>query len=225
MGLEKPFNGAYQEIDGTEKPFNGAWQECEAVCKPVNGAWEEIWNAIKYLIKKSNTIRNGWGTVKDGGLSYHYGKWEDEGGQDGDLSGSGDLVLYLEGEWTNPEISFDWEGGMVRSSADMETWYTGNAGDIAIYYRKSDGTEGTTTVVSGMGFVGSGGWDYDTELEEGSYSGTLEGTYDRIGISIEPTGYSSAAGYWNASIDIYVRNLKFNNTKIAFPESAEFDYT
>lgn len=220
-------NGAEQDIDGVYRYSNGAEQLAEGVYRVINGAEQAIWNAIKYLVKKSNTIENGWGIVKDNGLTYSYSKWEDEGGKDGDISGSGELVLYLDGEWTNPEISFDWEGGYLRSSADMETWYTGYAGDIGIYFRKTDGTEDTTTVVTNIGTAGSGDWDYgmNTPLEKGTYTGILSGTYNRIGISIEPTGYSSAAGYWNASIDLYVSNLKFNGTKIAFPESAEFDYT
>lgn len=224
MGLEKPVNGAFQAVESVNKPVSGAFQECEAVCKPLNGAWQEIWNAIKYLVKKSNTIANGWATLRDNGLTFYYNKYEDEGGQDGDISGTGALVLYLDGEWEDPSVTFDWEGGFYRSSANLETWYTNNAGSISIYYRKADGTEGTATAVSRMGQSASGA-DIDTENETGTYSGTLQGSYNRLGISIEPTGYSSAAGYWSANLDIIVKNLKFNNCKIAFPESAKFDYT
>ena len=174
------------------------------------------------MVKKSITVKNGWSNIKDNGLTYYYNKYEDSG--DGSLSGTGEIVMYLEGEWTNPTISFDWEGGGYRSNASMSTWYTMKVGNIALYYRKTDGTEGTTTVVANMGRSTSGDDSLDTSNEKGSYSGTLSGTYDRLGISIEPTGYSSATGYYNAEMDIYVRNLKFNKQKIGFPESAKFDY-
>lgn len=220
--ITKYISGAEQEIDGVYRYESGAEQLAEGVYRVISGAEQAIWNAIRFMVKKTINVQNGWAFILDSGLTYYYNKYEDSG--DGSISGGGEIVMYLEGNWTNPEISFDWEGGYSRSSADMETWYTGYAGDIAIYYRKSDGTEGTTTVVTNMGNPTSGE-DIDTSNEKGSYSGTLNGTYDRLGISIEPSGYQSAAGYYNANIDIYVRNLKFNGMKIGFPDSAKFDYT
>lgn len=217
--LNKPVDGAWQGIESVNKPADGAWQECEAVCKPVDGAWVEIWSAVKYLIEKSSTLDNGTIYIQDKGLKFHFTKSEDyyDGTQYGDLGGTGDIIFYLDGEWTNPTISFDYEGGMSRSNSSGTTWYTATAGSISIYSRTTDGTEKTTQAVDSVGS--------SADVVDDSYSGTLEGTFDRLGLSIHIAGYSSLTHYYSAMLDLIVSNLKFNDTKIAFPASSEIDYT
>jgi hypothetical protein len=219
-------NGAEQEAETVTRYELGAEVEADGVYTVKNGAEEEVWSAIKVLKELSNTFDNGALYIQESGLKFWYTKDEDyfDGKQYGDISGSGDITFYFEGEWTNPTISFDYEGGGVRSNASMSTWYTMNAGDISIYSRTTSGTETTTEVVSNVGTSLSGA-DIDISLEKGSYSTTLTGTFNRLGISIHVTGYNSVTPFYSATIDMKVSNLQFNSTKIAFPESAEFDYT
>lgn len=225
MAIKDKVNEAWQEIETLNVPVNSAYQEADHANALVDGAWQEVWSCIKFLTELSNTFDNGLLDVRDGGLTVFYTKWEDyyDGEQDGDIGGSGDITFYLEGNWTNPTIRFDYEGGGSRSNAAMTTWYTFPAGDISIYTRTTDGTENTKEVVTNLGTSESGA-DIDTSNEKGSYSGVLTGTFDRIGISIHCTGYGGVSQYYSANMDMIVSNLKINNTKIAFPESSEFDY-
>lgn len=218
MGLEKPKDGAYQALEGVEKPINGAYEMCEAVCKPVNGAWEEIWNAVKILIESSNTITKGYLSIQEEGKKFYYSKSDD-------ISGTGTITFYVEGDWIDPVISFDYKGYMYRTNAQESTWYTASAGAISLYSRTTDGKETTKEVVSKVGQTESGSLDIsDGYPEEGSYSGTLDGSFNRIGISIEINGYTSATGYYNACVDMKVFNMLIDTTEIAFPETSEFDY-
>lgn len=213
-------SGAEQEAEIVTRYESGAEVEAEAVYAFKNGAEEEVWSAIKYLIKKSNDISVGELFVGVDGLSLYL--YKEQHGSDGSIAGGGTIVFYLDGEWTNPNISFDWMGGMVRSNSSESTWYKMSAGSIGIYTRTTDGTESTKGAVSSVGETESGA-DIDTGLSEGSYSGTLEGTFNRLGLTIDMRGWNGT--FYNASVDISVSNLKFNSTKIAFPKSAEFDYT
>ena len=218
MGLRKPLNNAWEEMESINKPVNNAWQECTEVCKPLNGAWQAVWRAVEMLVKSSNTITRGSLDISSDGLKFYYSK-------DVNISGTGTIVFYFEGDWVNPQISFDWEGYMYRTNTSETTWYTNSAGDISIYSRTTAGAVTTTKVVSSVGksengsLSNSDGWS-----QKGSYSGTLEGSFNRLGLSINIAGYSYTTEPYNAWLEMTINNLKFNKQKIGFPKSAEFSY-
>lgn len=85
MGLGKPVNGAWQDIESVNKPLNGAWQECEAVCKPVNGAWTEIWSCLRpYKLVTDKTLK---GTVDEQtGICTIAFSWNAYGGDGASIS-------------------------------------------------------------------------------------------------------------------------------------------
>jgi hypothetical protein len=112
---------------------------------------------------------------------------------------------------------------MYRTSASESTWYTDTAGTISIYSRTTTGTVETTEVVSSVGIKAQGSLaTSDGYEEEGSYSGTLAGNFNRIGLAIHITGYSALSAYYNAYIAMIVRNFLIDGRKTAFPKSAEF---
>jgi len=218
MALMTPeVNGARQELPCLDSPeVNGARQEVASVKKYIDGAWREVWSAVKEMIFKSNTItKNTWGRATEDNLGYSLFKFMDASVDDGSVSGSGTITFYLEGDWTNPTISLIGEGGLIRSNSDYSTWYRAPAGDIQIYSRTTSGVEKTTTVIDNIGSAMSTTDGYiDTEVIE--YSGTLNGTFDRLGISLYITGYSS--NYYSCSMDLIVKDVLFDGKKIAFPD-------
>lgn len=219
MAIKTKVNSAWEDITTLNVPVNNASQEADYANALVNGAWQVVWRAVETLIKSSNTISNGSLDINQDGLEFSFYK-------DIDVSGTGTITFYLEGNWTNPQISFDWQGYMYRTNAGETTWYTNSAGDISIYSRTISGTEATKIVVSRVGKSESGSLsDSDGWAEEGSYSGTLEGSFNRLGLSIHIAGYSYTTTPYNAWLEMIIRNLKFNKQKVGFPKSAEFDYS
>lgn len=192
MGLEKPYNGAWQEIESVNKPVNGAWQECEAVCKPKDGAWEEIWNAILYMKELANTLSSnvscGYAT------SSTYGEmWSIFSFYEGDASGY--VTYYLEGDFSNPTVSFGVSGFFNYETSSGTTRYA-TAGTIELYTRTTDGTANYTT----MGNVGSSSSETSETFEE-----TLSGEYDRIGIRVTLRDWNveDTMNYLQYNIDIW----------------------
>ena len=193
MGLEKPYNGAYQELDGVEKPVNGAYEMCEAVCKPVNGAWEEIWSDINRMLELSNDL-----------TSVFYSAYGSVNSQKSwliasDECGGGRVTYYAEGYFSNPTFTLDYTGGFsyIDSSGNLKHLVAGN---LDIYMRDVDGDESTGTLTSIGSSSGEG---------SGTFERTLNGEYDRIGYSIsfnnwgvdsslEPQQYVEI---WNFCID------------------------
>lgn len=221
MALMTPeVNGARQELPCLDSPeVNGARQEIASVKKYISGAWQEIWCSVKKMILKSNEIaKNTQGYPLEDNLGYALWKYMDKATGDGSLSGNGTITFYLEGEWTNPTISFIGEGGLIRSNADYSNWYRSPAGNISIYARYASGSETTKTAIQDIGSSISGD-DVSTEVIE--YSGTLSGTYDRLGISMYINGTTSE--YYSATMDLIVKNVLFDGKKIAFPDYV-FDY-
>lgn len=225
MAFDKYKDGAWQEPETTVSRYdktNGYWTDCEAAKRIVDGAWSEIWANIKYMIQLSNSVTKGILTIDDKGLEFDYfrhmgyysNKWY------GSQSGGGAIVFYLDGEWTDPTISFDWSGGFINRNTDTSTWTRISAGQIKIYSRAIGSTEQVyTTAVQTVGSMISNA--SFVEEEDGSYTGTLTGTFDRIGLSLNIAGYSG--NYDSSSTSMVVKNLKLNGRKIGFPESSEFD--
>lgn len=195
---------------------NGVRSEAQAVRVYNGSAWVDVWANMKTMTLLSNTITKGTFYAYDTG-NMQYSKILADG--TGTMSGGGTMIFYLDGEWTNPTISFDYSGGVLYEIA-TNSYATTSAGYISIYHRvKGASSAGTTAVLQRLGANYSG---YDFEYESGSASKTLTGTFDRIGLSI--TAHSYNWSYNFASMIIELSNVKFDTQQIRFPESAEFDY-
>lgn len=229
MAFEKYKSGAWMEPETiVGKYVAGAWQACESAKRIISGAWAEVWANIKWLTKLSSSITVGTCYVAADGSSIEFVKIMDyAGGYYGTISGAGTIVLYLDGSWTNPTISFDYEGSFIRSSTAETggTWYCASAGKISLYSRDTAGAEKTTTVIASVGqtktVTPSSGDDIFSYEANDSYEGTLTGTYNRVGLSIYVNSYTGK--YYMSSLRILVRNLRINGAKVGFPSSLAFD--
>lgn len=224
MAFDKYKDGAWMEPESAVKRYsNGAWTECKSAKTYKDGAWTDIWGNVKTLTELSNTITKGILQFPNGGLTFEFVKIMDYyGGSYGTMEGGGDIVFYLEGKWNNPTISFDWSGGFdYKSSTDDKTWNRVSAGSIAIYTREDTDYhyERYKTVVDPIGSTLTD----QTNLEDdsGSYSSTLVGEYDRVGLRI--TVNSFAGTFYSSDMIVCIKNLQINGGKVAYPASSAFD--
>lgn len=194
---------------------NGVRSEAQAVRIHNGSAWVDVWTNIKIMTLQSNTITGGFSDISTDKRTLSLYQYQN--GAEGSLSGGGTVVVYLEGTWTNPAITFDWRGGL--SYFINNTLYAVPSGNISLYHRvKGASTAGTTTVVSDVGNSGVG----ITATKEGSYSGTLSGAYDRIGLSIYLSSY--AGTFDNAFMELTVKNFNIGVQKAGFPDALRYDY-
>lgn len=226
MALRTYNSDAWGDIEDLKTPeVNNARQSAECAKIYQNNAWEEVWAAIKIMVEKSNNIEYALLQVSDDGTKLDLWKFMDvyDGKTQGTLAGGGTIVFYVDGEWTDPTISFDWAGEMFRYNASSTTWYTASAGSVSLYTVTASGTEATVSAVDKIGDTASGteGEDNHPGTPSGTYTAQLSGTYTRLGLSIKFNGWNGT--YYRASNDLTVSNVKFNNTKIGFPKSSEFD--
>ena len=195
---------------------NGVRSEAQAVRIYKGSTWVDVWSSMKIMKLLSNSITKGTFYAYDDG-SIQYSKILADG--TGSMAGGGTMVFYLDGEWTNPTISFNYSGGVIYEKS-TNVYATTTAGSISIYHRVKGASSASTTVaLSRMGVDYTGN---DFNYESGSVNKTLTGTYDRIGLSITALSYSWS--YKFASMIIELDNLKFGTQKIGFPNSADFDY-
>ena len=171
-------NGAWEEPENTVKRYaSGAWEECEFANRHKNGAWEAVWEAIQYMTELNNTLPSGAivGAVT-GSDGKGWGIWYFDGN-----TGSGAVTYYLDGEFTNPSISFDYDGFFCYTPSGSMTYAT--VGKVDIYTRNTSGTENYTSAVSSI------------NVRDGyeSYSGTLNGTYNRVGFRFTFNNWSVGA--------------------------------
>lgn len=197
---------------------NGVRPEAQAVRIYRNNAWVDVWANMKPMIQLSNTITVGDMFVYDDG-SMQYTKFctKNNGVTTGSVAGGGTMIFYLDGEWVNPTITFDWTGGHIYDSGNS-VWHTTNTGSISAYHRvKGQTSSGTTTILSTMGITYSGN---DFNYQSGSASKTLSGTYDRLGLSITVLSHNTPYSY--ASSTVSLSNIKIGAQRIGIPLSAEF---
>ena len=97
-------NGAEVEIESAYRFEDGAEQEAEAVYKYKDGAEEAVWEAIQRMSQMNNTLPSG--TVAGYLQSDTYNGWAIV--YFGGNSGGGSVTYYLEGDFTNPTISFEY---------------------------------------------------------------------------------------------------------------------
>lgn len=210
--------GAWQPPDNVQKHEAGAWKDAEAVNRYNDGAWQEVWANVKLLTEQSNTITLGSLDISDDTLTASLFKFCDcwQGTWTGSMSGGGTIVFYLDGDWTDPEISFAWEGGCIyQQPAETGEFRRLSAGSISVYSRSTGGSESTQTAVQTVGSTQLN----CSDLESGVYTGKLTGTYNRIGLSI----YMSSFNQLDGSMDLIVRDFLIDGKKIGFPLSSEFD--
>lgn len=220
--MQKYTNGAWTEPDEVKRYADGAWQAAESVKRYENGAWKEVWANVKTLTLYNPTITNGRVNLLSGGREFiytNYGTYSD-GAWTNQFGVGGSMTFYLDGEWTNPTISFDWQGGLIYNLVRGDESRQGRkpAGNIAIYGRTTAGAEQTSTIVPELGSTvsqGTGVWS-----EEGQYSGMLQGTFNRLGIIVNTYSFHNLEGWMEARVS----NLLFDGREILFPEDAMFDY-
>ena len=220
MAFYKYKDGANMEPEEGVKRYdaaNGYWVEAEAAKRKKDGAWQEVWANIRWLTLLSNNVTVGKCYIEDEGMTLHFikdmayisGKYE------GSVSGGGIMELYLDGNWTNPEITFDYSGGFFFVSSGE--YRSASAGEISIYNRTTDGVVAKTEVVPNVGETEVGD---AAGTVEGRYEGVLEGTFNRLGLSIYVSGYN---GYYDfAYVLLVISNFKINGCKIAFPDNVQF---
>lgn len=219
-------NGARQELPYLDSPeVNGARQEVAVVKKYVDGAWVEVWASEKWFEPLSNTIPYGVYSPEDDGNKLLYWKLmdrNDDGTYWGTISGSGKLIVYVDGSWETPNISFDYAGGFIRNSGAAGTPYQqSTAGKISLYGVEMDGTEQQVTAVAAVGKNGTG--DGYASVQQGSYDGEAElpGKFWRLGLIIEPAAYTGY--YYGAALEIAISNVRINGRKVGFSPNIIFD--
>lgn len=175
-------NGARQELPCLESPeINGARQEVAVVEKYVDGVWQEVWSAGYKLtvFEETNIVSGVYHNITDGFVTLQA------------VEHTGDIICYLtvvvEGDFINPTLNFDYYGG-CSYLYNNNIKYTGS-GKISTVTR-AVGSESLNyniiTTVDGDTSIGT-----QTDLEEGSYSITLNGSYDLIGIQLQLNGFSN----------------------------------
>ena len=225
MAFDKCKDGAWQEPEDHVSRYdknNGYWVDCEASKRYKDGAWSEVWANVKWLSLLSNDIKTGSCYLENEGMGITLYKLMGYQNNQmyGTLGGGGEMILYLDGVYENPTISFDWVGGTQwKLDPSSTTWYGVSAGRVRFYGREIDGTVLKLGAVTTMGETQSGTYVSDGK---GTFTGTFEGTFNRVGIAIEPSAFSGT--YFNASLQIKLSNLRINGRKVGFPESAEYDY-
>ena len=194
---------------------NGVRKEAQAVRIHNGSSWVDVWTSMKLMTLLSNNITKGTlYAYDDGSMGYSKSMF----GGSGSMSGGGTMIFYIDGEWTNPTITFDYDGNYMYE-ASSGNYLAGSAGSISIYHRvKGASSAGTTSVLSKIGTDIS----VNDGVERGSASKTLSGTYDRIGLSITIPSYSGSYSY--AVLSLHIRELKIGTSKLGFPLSAEFSY-
>lgn len=189
-------SGAEQEAEIVTRYEAGAEVEAEGVYTVKNGAEEEVWSAIKWMKELNNTLK-----VAETG--YGYASWHDctlwfVSGFD--KNDGGTVTYYLEGDFTNPTLSFEYDG-FYNYTTSSGTDRFASAGKIERYTRTKDGTESYYTIIPSV----------DTsENDADPFSQQLQGEYDRIGIRIDLASWSGGdsgdylsydISFWNFRID------------------------
>ena len=197
MALMTPeVNGARQELPCLESPeINGARQEVAAVEKYVDSAWQEIWSAMKWMQELENTLKVA-GTGYGGSSAHDYEVWYVGGTDEND---GGYVTYYLEGDFTDPTLSFEYDGyyNYMTDTADRYV----SAGSISRYLRTKSGTESYTEIISSVNTSDTGSQ---------AYSSQINGEYDRVGIKLDFSSWSGGNNaeyldyfieFWNLRID------------------------
>ena len=205
MAIRTRVSSAWTDTEDVQTPvISGARQQAEAVRVMVAGAWQDVWTAIQWMLELENTM-----TYASGGLGTGTGgtrKWviscsQNEGGL---------VTYYIEGNFVNPKVTFDWYGMFSYINSTGETVYA-PAGDIDVYYRNTAGTAAYWHAVPNINAANGN--------NEGSYEITLSGTFDRVGFSINLNSWNvSSPMYW-----IEIWNFMIDGKECLPSEEYEFN--
>ena len=187
MALRTYNSDAWGDIEDLKTPeVDNARQTAECAKIYQNDAWEEVWAAIKYMSLLECTFTNAEADYATS-TSHDHMVWAIYS----EKNDGGYATYYLEGDFSNPTVSFDWYAFMYYTVSDGSTHYAA-AGDISIYTRTTSGTENYTTAVSQMGS--------DTTGDSGSYSNRFSGNFDRVGFKIKLRNWGANESYYDISI-------------------------
>ena len=194
---------------------NGVRSEAKAVRIHNGSAWIDVWSSIKIMALISNSITKGMLSINDAN-ALQFSKTMASG--TGTLAGGGTLVFSVDGEWVNPTVSFDYQGGLLYE-ASSGVYATTTAGSVSIYHRAKGSTSaGTTSVLSRVGADLTNNFD----LEVGRASKTLSGTYDKLGLSITIPTYNGTYSF--ATLTLSISNVNIGAQRAGFNTSDRFDY-
>ena len=186
--------------------------EAQAVRIHNGTSWIDVWMNIKIMTLVSSGITKGFSNLSTDKRTLSLYKVS------GSMEGGGTIIVYLEGTWTNPAITFDWQGAFQYNING--TWYNTPSGSISLYHRlKGASSAGTTTAVSSVGSTVTGS---STQMFTGTYSGSLSGTYDRIGLSIYMSSFSGT--FNNSFMELTVKNFNIGTQKVGFPDALIYNY-
>lgn len=181
---EKDVLGNITEVDITEvyryDKEAEAEVEAEAVYRYEDGAEVEVWSASKpmYSYWKENLFDNETNVTENNGTIYTtYTAYK------GTATEPDYLYVLIDGEFTNPTISFDYFGG-TYTGAPVSTYV--EAGTLRVVGIDAGGEETTLSI----GTVG-----LDGDFSGGSAKKTLNGTFVSVGIRyfVQIKGYPDAA--------------------------------
>ena len=236
MAIKKYSSGAWQECTTMKKYVSGAWQSCNACKKYVSGAWQDVWTSSLTAIfgKSTLTASEGnydcYGSNSDCPYGFNPYVYYDVNEI---MDGSGYVQFYVDGNWTNPKIEFDWKGFYYHDFSSGARWNSYKAGTISVLYGQSSSSNLTEKVVvdtirasDKYGYYTN---KYDTaswDAATGQVSTTLSGTFTRIGFRIKLYSFIEANPDYSenndtsyeAGNDIMIYNTKINGVNIEFPK-------
>lgn len=167
------------------------WVDCQFAKRydTASKSWIEIWTAVKWMSQMNNTLKSGTiaGTISDTGHGKGWAIWYFNGGD----NDGGSVTYYLDGNFVNPIISFDYDGWFGYTPGDTYTQTT--VGRLDLYTRSTSGAEDYTSALSSIKVVDG------TE----NYSTTLNGTFNRV-------GYKFTFQNWGSGTDAYSPQYLFN---------------
>lgn len=211
MGLKTPVvNGARQDLPCLDSPeVNGARQSVAAVKKYVDGAWKEIWANTKGLPLLTRTTSTGCHFANEGDWDNFSWLWA--------VDDSGYIILAVDGEFTDPEISFIFSGGVNYTASDG-TNRTAPAATIYTYGVKSDGTVEET---NGQTVGSSSGFTDDTAVKF-----KLSGKYTRIGLKVKFNNWSISPDPTGNPCPyiVFLGSIMINDQKYVTLNEDEYNY-
>lgn len=177
--LTKYENGAEVEVTEVARYENGAEVEAEGVYAYKNGAEELVWSGASYPMLYcvvDGTVESGYNkSTLDSQVTFYE-----------DCTGS--LYILTDGtDFSNPTISFDWslETDNLKASA------------FRFVGMEADGTT-VANWANIESYIGTNSY----AVLNGSYEGTLSGTYSRIGLQVlNVSGCSGTLTISNLYID------------------------
>ncbi len=211
-------SGAEVEIEEVYRYADGAEVEADAVYAVKNGAEEEVWFSKWEMVETSNSLTNGTLSVlANGGLSYNKFMRQDGDSYIGSISGDGSIKFVAEGNWTNPTVTFDWQGGFIYWTTDYANSIRRKAGEISLVYTLANGSSYAPYITVGTNASDTGGMSPNMD----SFERTIEGEVVSIGVLISVESYTS--NYLEANLEISIDNFSIDGKYVKFPLDSEFD--